>query len=125
MNTSTLPQDQLLPTRIALWGSLITVHTVFLAAAFAVVLSTQSKPSLMIDYMASFALVGATLPLLCLASSVAQLLEQATPNKPNSKITLLWSKSRPKLWAFAETGSTISLLGCAVLLFFAIIRAGS
>jgi hypothetical protein len=100
------------------------MHTVFLAVAFAVVLATRTPPSFSVSLLALFALIGASLSLFCLASTVAQLLDQSRPSTEISTFTFWWAKSRPRILAFSESFSVVFLLGCVVILIVAIFRGG-
>ena len=68
--------------RIALWSALLTVHTVFLAAAFAVVLATHTPADWLITLVGFFALLGILISLLLLAEAVTLDDERSTQAKP-------------------------------------------
>ena len=111
-------QDQHTSIRVALWAALIAVHSVFLASACAVVLTTKSYPLLLLNLLAISALIGAILALLCIASIIAHNDIAARPSR--NKITLWWSKSRLSIIVIAEATSVILLLVCALIIYLSI-----
>lgn len=106
--------------RTALWSALLTVHTIFLAAAFAVVFASKLPADSITTTIASLSLLGIVLMLFLMASALARADEVQHP--PQNRLTKCWAKNRPKTWYAAEGLSVLAFFVCAACLLVAVVR---
>ena len=104
--------------RIALWTALLTVHTVFLAAVFAVVLATHTTANWLITLVGFFALLGILISLLLLAEAVTLNDERAKP--PTHAATKWYAAHRPVVWLGLSLASVLMFFACGALFLYAI-----
>lgn len=109
--------------RTALWSAFLAVHSIFLAAAFAVVFASKLPASLITTIIACLSLLGIILMLFLMASALARADEVQSP--PKYRLTKCWAKNRPSIWHGAEILSVFAFLACAVCLLVAVVRGSS
>lgn len=107
--------------RISLWAALLTVHSVFLAVAYAIILSAKPVTSSTVQVVAWAALFGALLALTCIASIVTEAIEITdSPRDRLSRwleglrITKWLVNWRPEFWTWGTVGSIICFFVCAI-----------
>ncbi len=106
--------------RTTLWWALLTVHSLFLAGAFAVVFASKLPASLITTIIACSALIGIILMLFLMASAFARAEE--TQHTHQYKLTKSWAKNRPKIWHAAEILSVLAFFVCAACLLVVVAR---
>jgi|SRR5690348_1589533 len=103
--------------RIALWTALLTVHTVFLAAAFAVVFATHIPAGSAIGSVGFLSLFGILVSLLLLAEAVT--LDDEKIRSPTQTSYKWYARHRPTVWLLLSLASVVAFVVCAAIFLYA------
>jgi uncharacterized membrane protein YhaH (DUF805 family) len=96
MNTAASFGPEGVSRRIAFWTALLTIHAVFLAAAFAVVFATHLPAGSAIAGVGFLSLFGILVSLLLLAEAVT--VDDEKIRAPKTAAFKWYAKHRPVVW---------------------------
>ena len=114
--------EEIAATRAIYWTTLVAVHSVFLAVAFALMVAGGRWAGWQATLFAWSSAMGLLLPLLGMGSVLSRLQElhrRRVTGKPLSCFSRWYAANRPVIWSACEQVSTLLVLPClAVILWY-------